>query len=111
MEDDIRPVVPDAGQPVIAVSKVSADRKNVTAPKGRRSLIEKAILRAIELSAPNADDVNVVFDKLIELALEYPEKFRPLIGYKNGQVLYGKGGKEMTYSKNVLREFLKRRRG
>ncbi|WP_367189837.1 hypothetical protein [Burkholderia sp. Ed8] len=99
----------DAAQIVGVQSSVRHRHK--TTPKGRRAYLEKAIGCAIELAAPNGDDAEAVFDQLVKIASERPDEFRPLIGYMNGQVIFGVGGREREYTKKALAELLARRRG
>ncbi|WP_155640828.1 hypothetical protein [Burkholderia pseudomultivorans] len=98
----------DAAQIVGLQSNVRHGHK--TASRGRKAHIEKAILCAIELAAPNGDDTQAVFDQLVKIASERPDEFPPLIGYMNGQVIFGVGGRRLEYKKKALAEFLARRR-
>lgn len=80
-----------------------------TAKSGKRSLIDRALQHAYAAAGEQCHDVEIVFDQLIKLALEYPEKFRPLSRYENGQILFWRGGKETEYTRAALREYISRR--
>lgn len=118
---DIRsdgPVSAGSGDPALSGDTVplAEPRANmhregrITSKSGRKARIDKAIRRAIELAGSNGDEVEAVFDQLIRLATECPEKFPPLMGYENGQVLYGDDGRRRAYTRQALAELLKRRR-
>lgn len=106
---DVRVQSTDTGI-LLAEPSAKASWGNRTATTGRKSLIEKAILRAQALAGQRGDDVDAVFSQLVTLASECPPEFHPLSGYKNGQVMYWDNGHERPYKKTALAAFLRRKR-
>ncbi|WP_186210096.1 hypothetical protein [Burkholderia gladioli] len=102
--------------PAIEDSRASDGEKssgawgNSTASPGRKSSIHRAIAHARFLAGEARDDTDTVRAMLITIASEYPDRFPPLIGYKNGEVLYWRNGKEWPYTRRALAAYLKRQK-
>jgi hypothetical protein len=95
---------------VVREPETHAPRQQRVVSKGRKCPIEKAILEAMKLAG--ADDLSMpaVREKLTKLAVECPNDFPPLIGYKNGQIVFGQDGRERVYTSKALGAFLSSRK-
>ncbi|WP_186079133.1 hypothetical protein [Burkholderia gladioli] len=106
--DEPLPAIEDG--PASDAAKSPGTWGNSTASPGRKSAIHKAIEHARTLAGDARDDTDAVRAKLITIASGYPERFPPLSGYRNGEVLYWYKGKEWIYTRRALAAYLGRRK-